>query len=379
MAQRLRTDWTLFFTVVALAFFGLVMIYSASIPKAEAARQASVYFAAKQFLVTAAGMAVMMFLKNLDYRVLRKPVWAFAPLGLVVMALVAVYFLDSKTHRWVRVAGFQLQPSEFAKPALALFLAWFVSRRLSAINSKYTVGPAAMVLALLAALVLAGDLGTMLLLLIMAAAVFFVAGISRKYFAIACAGVMLLGIAGVVSKPYRLRRAIYYADPDGAMAQRFDWVKRLRERSEASLATKDARYQQRQSIIAVGSGGVLGLGLMQGRQKMLYVPEAHTDFIYAVIGEELGLWGCSGVLIGYLVILWRGLRLFWTAPDDFGRYLSLAIIIALVAQALINVSVVLDLGPTKGFPLPLISYGGSSMLSTLLSFGLVLSVSERSA
>jgi cell division protein FtsW len=116
---------------------------------------------------------------------------------------------------------------------------------------------------------------------------------------------------------------------------------------------------------------------MQGTQKLLYLPEAHTDFIYAVIGEELGLWGTSAVLVGFFIILWRGLRLFWLAPDDFGRYLALGVTVLVVVQALINMSVVLDIGPTKGIPLPMISYGGSSLLSTLVCMGLLLSVSEH--
>jgi cell division protein FtsW len=121
----------------------------------------------------------------------------------------------------------------------------------------------------------------------------------------------------------------------------------------------------------------MGVGLMEGKQKLLYLPEAHTDFIYAVVGEELGLWGAAGVLLGFFVLLWRGLRLFWLAPDDFGRYIALGVTVSVVVQALINMSVVLDIGPTKGIPLPMISYGGSSLLGTLTSLGLLLSVSEQ--
>jgi cell division protein FtsW len=144
----------------------------------------------------------------------------------------------------------------------------------------------------------------------------------------------------------------------------------------SSLATRDTAYQARQSKIAVGAGGVLGVGLMQGKQKLLYLPEAHTDFIYAVVGEELGLWGCTAILAGFFVILWRGLRLFWVA-DDFGRFMAVGIVASLMIQALINMSVVLDMGPTKGIPLPMISYGGSSLLSTLTSLGMLLSISEH--
>lgn len=378
MAQRLKPDWTLFATIIAMAFFGLVMIYSASIPKAELGNRNSLYFLLKQFSLMAAGIVALMTLRRVDYRVFRHPIWAFGPLGVVLSMLVAVYFLDPVHHRWVRIGGFQLQPSELAKPALAVFLAWFVTRRLAAINSRYTVGPAALVLAILAVLVLAGDMGTMIVLMFMAAAIFFVAGISWRYVGYACAGLALLGVAGIVAKPYRLSRVVHFVDPDYSIISKFDKDGWIKSKIETSLSTRDPNYQARQSVIAIGSGGVLGLGLMQGKQKMLYIPEAHTDFIYAVVGEELGLWGCTGVLAGFLIIFWRGLRLFWIAPDDFGRYLALGLTICLTFQALVNISVVLDLGPTKGIPLPLISYGGTSILSSLISLGLLLSVSERS-
>jgi cell division protein FtsW len=141
---------------------------------------------------------------------------------------------------------------------------------------------------------------------------------------------------------------------------------------------RDPGYHVRQSKIAVASGGLIGQGLMEGKQKLLYLPEAHTDFIYAVVGEELGLLGCGAVLAAFLVLLWRGLRLVRSTPDDFGRYLALGVTTMLVVQALMNMSVVLDLAPTKGIPLPLVSYGGSSLLSTMISLGMLLSVSEQS-
>ncbi|MBV8817005.1 MAG: FtsW/RodA/SpoVE family cell cycle protein, partial [Acidobacteriaceae bacterium] len=146
----------------------------------------------------------------------------------------------------------------------------------------------------------------------------------------------------------------------------------------SSETTRDASYQQRQSRIAVASGGVIGAGLMESHQKYLFLPEAHTDFIYAIVGEEFGLVGCTALLAGFLVIMWRGLRLYWLAPDDFGKYIALGVTTSIVLQAFINMSVVLDMGPTKGIPLPMISNGGSSLLSTLLCLGLLLSVSEQS-
>jgi cell division protein FtsW len=208
--------------------------------------------------------------------------------------------------------------------------------------------------------------------------VFYVAGLERRYFAVALAVALLLATAAVLWKPYRLARIIAFVDPGYTMLEKLDPSGRTK-RYMSESATRDTSYQARQSKIAVGSGGALGLGLMQGKQKILYLPEAHTDFIYAVVGEELGFFGSSAILGGFLIIVWRGLTLCWSAQDDFGRMLALGVTACITIQALINISVVLDMGPTKGIPLPMISAGGSSLLSTLICLGMLLSVSEHSA
>jgi cell division protein FtsW len=193
----------------------------------------------------------------------------------------------------------------------------------------------------------------------------------------AAAGLVALTIVAIASKPYRIGRVVGYLDPEYKLLDYVDRGGHIKRYAQSTLSTRDPSYQARQSRIAVGAGGLAGRGLMHGKQKLLYLPEAHTDFIYAVVGEELGLFGCSAVLFGFLIILWRGLRLYWIAPDDFGKYLALGITCSIVLQALINMSVVLDLAPTKGIPLPMISQGGSSLLSTLMSLGILLSISER--
>ena len=178
----------------------------------------------------------------------------------------------------------------------------------------------------------------------------------------------------VLHKPYRVQRIIGYVDPEYTLLETIGLKEKVKHYAESSNSTKDPSYQVRQSKIAVGSGGVFGLGLSRGKQKLFFLPEAHTDFIYAVVSEELGLLGATAILVGFMVICWRGFRLYWIAADDFGRNLALAITAGLVIQALINMSVVLDIAPTKGIPLPMISYGGSSLSSTLISMGLLLSV-----
>jgi cell division protein FtsW len=376
MAQRVRTDWTLFFTVVAMVCFGLVMVYSASSVTADIRLHDTSHYVVRQLGWAVISFLALMWLKRHDYRLLQSSRWAFLPLGIVLVLLVAVYFLDWKTHRWFRMGVASFQPSEFAKPVLAVFLAWFVTVRARAINTKHTILPASMALGALAILVAVADLGTAIVLVLTATVVFYVAGLDRRYFISALCVLLLFSGVAVVSKPYRVARVIGFVDPGYKLLARVDGSGKIRNYLQQSK-TSDTGYQALQSKIAVGSGGALGVGLMQGRQKLFYLPEAHTDFIYAVVGEELGLFGCTAVLAGFLLLLWRGLRLYWLAPDDFGRYLALALTASIVFQALINMSVVLGLGPTKGIPLPMISFGGSSLLSTLISCGLLLSVSDR--
>jgi cell division protein FtsW len=309
---------------------------------------------------------------------LQSATWAFGSLGMVLFLQILVFFLDSKTHRWFRLQGVgTLQPSEFAKPALIIFFAYFVTQKREAINTRRTIVAASLALAVLAATVGLGDLGTAIVLIVPAAVVFYVAGLERKFVVAALAVGAVIAVGFIAAKPYRMARIVGFFDPDYKLIGMLDHEGKIKKYVSQSV-TRDAGYQVRQSKIAVGSGGLLGLGLMQGKQKILYLPEAHTDFIYAVVGEELGLWGCGAVLAGFLVILGRGLQLYWVAHDDFGRYLALGVVSSIVIQALINMSVVLGMGPTKGIPLPMISAGGSSLMSTLICLGMLLSVSEHS-
>ncbi|MGA2601957.1 MAG: putative peptidoglycan glycosyltransferase FtsW [Bryobacteraceae bacterium] len=379
MARFIKTDWVLFGTIVALVCFGLVMVYSSSSVMAEVKlKVTSVHFLVRQLGFAIASFFLLMYFKRQDYRLMKNPVWAFTGLGAVLILQVAVFFADTRAHRWFRIAGVSLQPSEFAKPALIVFLAYFVCLRLRAINERHTIRPVALALAVVGVTVGMGDLGTAIVLVVPAAILFYVAGLERRYVVAAALIGVLACTAFVISKPYRLARVIGKLDPDYTLLDRFDPKGGIKQYMNESITTRDTGYQARQSRIAVGSGGPFGVGLMNGRQKILFLPEAHTDFIYAVVGEELGLWGCTAVLAGFLVILWRGFRLFWIAPDDFGRYLALGVTSSIVVQALINMSVVLDMGPTKGIPLPMISSGGSSLLSTLMCLGMLMSVSGRS-
>ncbi len=382
MAQRLKTDWILFATVVVMAAFGVLMLYSASSIMADLNPRygSSWYFVARQLAWGLVAVIVMMALKRTHYRNYQTPAVAFGAIGVALMLLAAVYFIDGEHHRWLRLklvpGGFQ--PSELAKPALVIFLAFFVTWRGRAINNpRYTLVPAALAVGLVIFAVEAADLGTAVVLGLAAMSVFFVAGLEWRYCLIA-AGIAILGLGiSIAKEPYRLGRFVRHYDPKFEFVSKFDKAGRIKAWAEQSLRTRDTNYQQQQSEIAVGAGGVTGVGLMSGRQKLLYLPEAHTDFIYAVVGEELGMIGSVALLAGFIVILWRGLRAAFRIRDDFGRYLALGVTVIIVSQAFFNMSVAVGMGPTKGIPLPLISYGGSSLLSTLALLGILLNVSEH--
>src|SRR5215471_9769868 len=289
MAQQLKTDWTLFVTVLAMVGAGILLVYSASSVMAQMSPvyHNAWYFVERQAIWGALAIGLMMVLKNLPYRRLQNPSVAFSAISVALLLLVLVLVVDPTNHRWIRVGGFGLQPSELAKPALVVFLAFFVTWRARAINSaRYTLVPAAMAVGLVILAVVVADLGTAIVIGAAAALVFFVAGLEWRY----CCIVAALAFIGLViftcTKTYRLARVIRFFDPNFQIVQMFDTRGVLKTRLEESLTTRDTNYQLEQSQVAVGAGGIIGLGFMNGRQKLLYLPEAHKDFIYAVAGEE---------------------------------------------------------------------------------------------
>ena len=379
MAQRLKTDWILFLTVLFLVLFGLIMVYSSSSVLAQLRyHKPTTFFFLRQAGWAVASFLILLWCMRLDYRRWNNPKFAFAGLGIVLLLLVLVYFLDTESHRWLRIGPMiGLQPSELAKPALALFLSFFLCQRLGAVNERHTLRPIVLIIGFMALVVALADLGTAVVLVATTVAVTYVAGLDYRYLIGAGVAALLLLTVFIVAKPYRLARAIDFIDKNHVLLARLDPQGKLLGYAKQTAATSDPGYQQKQSKIAVGSGGVSGVGLMESRQKLLYLPEAETDFIYAVVGEETGFFGAVLLVGAFVVLLWRGMRTYFNAADDFGRYLALSVTVSVVVQALLNISVVLDLLPNKGIPLPFISYGGSSLLSSLILMGMLLSVSEH--
>ncbi|MCU1293280.1 MAG: hypothetical protein JWP08_2130, partial [Bryobacterales bacterium] len=325
MAQRLKTDWTLFLTVLCMVCFGLVMVYSSSSMLAQLRYHFSdTYFFFRQLGWAVFSFAVLLYCMKRDYRRWNDPRFAFAGLGIVLLLLVIVYLTDSTSHRWLHAGPFSLQPSELAKPALALFLAFFLCGRLGSINEKNTLRPIAVCITVIALAVAIADLGTAVVLVAMTVVVIFVAGLDYRYLAIGAAFGLVLGAGFILMKPYRLARAIDFIDKDHKLLAQMDPSGHLLGYAHQSASTSDPGYQQKQAKIAVGQGGIVGVGLMESRQKMLYLPEAETDFVYAVVGEETGFFGAGLLLAGLVDVLWRGIRTYMNAADDFGRYLALS-------------------------------------------------------
>jgi cell division protein FtsW len=377
MAAYKRTDWTLFATIMVLLLFGLVVVYSASSVRAELQYHTSFYYLKRQLVFAVAGLIGMGFLMRLDYRRLAQPGLMFTLLGGTVVLLAITLAVDSQ-HRWIKTPLGTVQPSEFAKPVLALFLAYLLVQRQGAdVNSRRRLLPVLFIVGLIVALVVFGDFGTAAVIVTSSVVVLFVAGLKLRTLLLLLLPVLLAAGVFIAAKPYRLARIVETVDPKHELLLKLPYGDSVETYLQKGMAGRNTTHHRVQARIAVGSGGILGLGLMQSRQKLFFLPEPFSDYIFSVIGEELGLWGCSAVLIGFVVLLWRGLRLFWLASDDFGRYLALGITVSIVVQAFVNMAVALDMVPPKGFPLPLISQGGTSLVATLLGLGLVLSVSEH--
>lgn len=368
MPRRLELDRWLFGVTIALCLFGAVMIFSASALTAEKEYGHGYYFLLRQAAWLGIGLLGMFALMRTDYRRLREPAVVYTSVCVVLLLLVGTFFLDKAhaTHRWIRYGPVGIQPSELAKLAVILYLCWFLDQKprhkaaMEFCKKDFleTILPAAGPVLICVCLILAQpDLGTSVDIVIVATAILFAAGMSWKWIATGVVASLPALYFLIFHVSYRQARLTAFLDPNSD--------------------PQGAGFQLTQSLIAVGSGGFTGVGLMESKQKLFYLPEAHTDFIYAVIGEELGYIGALLVIALFAVYGWRGLRAAFAAPDGFGRLLALGITAMVLSQALINFAVVLGMVPTKGIPLPFVSYGGSSLLAMLLATGVLLNISQQ--
>lgn len=359
-----RIDWFMFGIAAVLAVFGAMMVYSASamfsLKESESASQFTYFYKQGTFMLI--GLAGMFVVSRIDYHFYQKW-WVVLGIVLVTVVLLSAVFAFppiNGAQRWIRYAGFSFQPSELAKIALPLFLAYWLTKKEHLVGDiKATVLPCLFGLALLGGLVFAEkDLGTTMVLCAIFAAVYFSAGARLAHIGFVGAALFLIGVAAIVFAPWRVERIMAFLDP--------------------YKYADDEGYQVVQSLYAIGSGGVFGEGFAQGKQKLFYLPYPYSDFIFSVVGEELGLVGTLAVVVAFGLLLWRGARAAVMAPDRFGMLLGIGIITGIIVQALFNISVVTSMVPAKGIPLPFISYGGSSVVVTLIGVGILLSISRFS-
>ncbi|MEZ5319392.1 MAG: putative lipid II flippase FtsW [Vicinamibacterales bacterium] len=363
MARTLRSDKLLFWATILLVAASVVMVYSASVADALDQARPTIGFFAKQMAWATIGIGLLLTVMRVDYHTYQRPQVIWGLLGVTVFLLLAVFLFPARNGatRWIGAGGFTLQPSELAKLAVAFFTAAFVERRMHRIDDVgYALMPVLIVASgLIGLIVLQPDLGTSAMIGAIVGAILFAAGLSYRY----VVGGGLLALSGVFFLVFlyswRMKRIMAFIDP---------WSDPF-----------GSGYQIIQSFIAIGSGGVFGRGLMNGVQKLNYLPEAHTDFIFSVIGEEFGLIGTTIVLACFVVIAWRGLRAALRAPDRFGALLAIGLTAMLAVQGLINMSVTTGLLPNKGIPLPFVSSGGSSLLVNLIAMGILLNISQRAS
>jgi cell division protein FtsW len=362
MPRLLIYDRWLFITTGLLVVGGLFMVGSASNFFAMDSGLDPSAFWWKQGLHVLLGFGALILGLSIPYRELgRGSVVALSVLSCFALLVLVLAMPEvAGTHRWIPLGPFKLQPSELAKLVVVVFMAYMLSRKEKQVNEFGSVlMPCLMTVGACGFLVvIEPDLGSGVILVVVACVMLFAAGLRWSFIA----GLGLLGAlgfaAGVLAQPYRLERIKSFLNP-----------------TDEPLGSA---FQLNQSLIAIGSGGLTGTGLGHSTQKAYYLPAAHTDFIFSVVGEELGLVGCGLVLLGFLVLFWRGVRTAVRAPDRLGFYLALGLTHLLVLQALINMGVCVGLLPTKGMPLPFISYGGSSLLASMAAMGLLLNVSKYS-
>ena len=361
MAKRVSVDKWLFGVTLLLVLIGLVMVFSASAVIAKDKFGSPYHFMFRQTLWAFAGVLAMFIMIQVDYKKLQHPAIVYSLFAITTLLLVLVLFLDRShnTHRWIKLGAFSFQPSELAKPAIILYLAHFLSTRVKQIDDwRRTLLPAAVPTLLFTALIVKQpDLGTAMACCAITGAVLWVAGMHPKYLGYALAASVVPLYILIFRTPWRYQRILAfmdpYADPQGK------------------------GFHMVQSLIAVGTGGVTGQGLMEGKQKLFYLPEPQTDFIYAVIAEEWGLIGSIVIVLLFAFFCYRGLRCAMNTRDNFARFLAVGITAMVGVQAFFNISVVLGLLPTKGIPLPFISYGGSSLFITLASVGVLLNITKQ--
>jgi len=357
--KRGSPDFVIFFVTLALLTIGVIMVFSASAVAAYLDKGDTFFYLKRQLLWAVIGIGTMVFAMNFEYFYLRKLANFALIFSLVLLVLVLVMGTTSHgSSRWLGVGSLSFQPSELIKLVVVIFMAKSLNEHQKHIHSFFRgVLPHLAVLGMICILILLQpDLGTAVSIAGTVYLMLIAAGTRAGHLTLLALAGLALVVVAIIIEPYRLERLIAFMDP---------WAD-----------PTDSGFQIIQSLLALGSGGLLGMGLGQSRQKFFYLPERHTDFIYAILGEELGFIGAALVLLLFFLFLWRGFKVALSVRDNFGSLLAVGITCMIVFQMIINIGVVTGSMPVTGITLPLISYGGSSLVFTLTSIGILLNISR---
>jgi cell division protein FtsW len=357
-----RYDKLLFITIIIISLFGLIMIYSSSYIWANYKYNNPYKFVITQSVFVILGVIIMLILSKLDYKIYYKYANKILFICMILLALVLIPGIGSVrngSRSWFGIGSFGIQPSEFAKMGLIIFVSKYLTNNKKDMKNVIKgVFPILFVILIFFGLImLEPDFGTAMVIVITLITLIFVSGVKVSFFL--KAGLLgIIGIVGIIiSAPYRLKRIVSFLNP---------WSDPL-----------GSGYQILQSLYAIGPGGLLGQGYLNSRQKYFYLPEPQTDFIFSIISEELGFLGVLIVTILFLIIFYRGIVIALKKTDLFGKYLSFGLSFGLIIQACLNLSVVVGLIPVTGVTLPFISYGGSSLLISMASIGIILNISRN--
>jgi cell division protein FtsW len=365
LAPGRRFDWALVAPVACLVGLGVVMVYSSSAFLGASRYDSATFFLQRHAVRVVLGAAILLFFMRFDYhRLERLSPWALGMSVLLLGALVAIGGAGVRgANRWLSVATFTLQPTEVARVACVVYLAYLLDKKGEKIASfRHGILPACLVLGLLALLILKQpNLGSTIALLATGFALLYLAGAKRRHLGLLVLGGVVVASIAVMRNPYMMDRVV---------AWRAQW-------GGGPTDSLGKNWQVAQSILALGSGGIFGTGPGHGIQKVFFLPDPHTDFIYAVVGEELGLLGTAGVLVAYIALFLRGLKIAANAPDRFGRYLAAGLTVNLSVYVAMNIAVVTGVIPTTGLPLPFLSYGGSALVVNLGVVGVLLNIASH--
>jgi cell division protein FtsW len=353
-------DKALFVITIILLAVGFIMVFSSSAVLASQKYNQYLHFFIQQIIGAALGMALVVFILTVRKPFYENTVFVYTLLVLSVSLLAACFVMPSiaRVNRWVVLFGIRFQPSELAKISLVLFLAHFLERKKDRLDEWRVLIFPITVMALVTLLIIKEpDYGTALLIFASGGLMLYLGGVKIRYLAVLGAAAGIVFAVYLFSANYRVQRITSFMSPDKDIMGK--------------------GFQPYQSKLAVGSGGLLGVSLGESRQKLYFLPYAHTDFIYAILGEEFGLLGTLTILFLFLAFLWRGLVIGARAPTSAGPLAAVGLTVIICAQALLNITVVLGMGPAKGVPLPLISFGRSSLVSTLAAIGIILNISQR--